>query len=645
MIDMLVFSSALNDSFSDILRKLLQTLKSTLGRLIEHQRKEREQFAGVTQASLSQLSQVEALIQTNQLVELGKRQKAVVVLLAKQKELASKLREIEGERETKISKTESKGRKTKEADSREKMINENNTELKAKNVAGRENKVADKNNNKVVQDAKDNMHENPTKVAEISASSTDKLPKKKQNKKSRKFTEVYDDKVCDSTEDKISFSDNSSSIMDHTSQKSESGIMDILIVLGNRKQQESISDLANSVHELATGSNSVASSIGAMIDQDSCRDDNTVDFDSEVENFMDKNKEASSSSETNGLGANNNTEVEIHEDQIKEIKKKMFISRNKEVQLLNEKNDDLIVNKNDENGPMDVTNTVSNINKTDGLSFEKIWKSCGVQENKGHEDLARNDRVFQNQGKDNFVKENDVEMSQMEDNDNLVHSSDKIELYIAEKKKMAQAKNKTRNPDKFKTIENIRDQQDYSKDLEINDNFTNKISENENSAKEKLNKGNKGLSDSLKSVKPAFDKSSKSPILKDAVVTIRAVDTVKPVTQYVPSDQSNKTGKRSLSDYDPSSGGINPRTVYGHSKSPSPKTVAENANDDSSPKAIQPKSFYKHKTTSRAEREEAVVLDVAGCLADKNQDEGMLSQDVTTIPDTQEPNTQETMGR
>ena len=636
-------------SLSDILRKLLQTLKSTLGRLIEHQRKEREQFAGVTQASLGQLSQVEAMIQTNQLVELGKRQKAVVTLLAKQKDLAMKLKEIEGERGAKITETESKQTKTKEVCSRASMRNEDiDIDLMAKNVSGRKNKVTDKSNSKVVQDAKDgNMPENLSKVAEISASSTNKIPKKKRNKKSRKFTaEVYDYKVGDSKEDKITFSDNSSSVMDHASQKSGSGLVDILKVLGHKKQQESISDLANSVQELANGSNSAASSMSAMLDQDSCRDDNTVDFDSEVENFMDKNKEASCNSENNGLDANNNSEVEIHENQIKEIKEKMFVSWNKAVQILNEKNDDLIANKNNENGPVDVTNTVSKINKTDGLSFEKIWKSCGVKENKGHEDSARNDRVLQNQGKDNFVKENDVEMRQMEDNDNLVHSSDKIELYIAEKKNMAQAKNKTGNQDKFITTEKIRNQKEYSKDSEISVNATNEITKKENIANEKLEICDKGLPDTLKSGKSALNKSSKSPIPKDAVVKIRAVDTVKPVlTQYVPSDQSNITGKRSLSDYDPSSGGIDPRTVYGHSKSPSPKTVADNANDDSSPKAIQPKSFYKHKTTSRTEREEAVVLDVAGCLADRNQDEGMLSQDVTTIPDTQEPSTQETMGR
>ena len=100
-----------NNIISAILRKLLQTLKTTLVRLIEHHKLEREQFATSTRDS--QLTQAETLTQKTQLLELGRRQKQVFSLFTKQRELATKFKEITDNDVYDYSKAESKTKEEK----------------------------------------------------------------------------------------------------------------------------------------------------------------------------------------------------------------------------------------------------------------------------------------------------------------------------------------------------------------------------------------------------------------------------------------------------------------------------------------------------------------------------------------------------
>ena len=100
-----------NNIISEILRKLLQTLKTTLVRLIEHHKLEREQFATSTRDS--QFTQAETLTQKTQLLELGRRQKQVFSLFTKQRELATKFKEIIDNDVYDYSRAESKTKKEK----------------------------------------------------------------------------------------------------------------------------------------------------------------------------------------------------------------------------------------------------------------------------------------------------------------------------------------------------------------------------------------------------------------------------------------------------------------------------------------------------------------------------------------------------
>ena len=119
-----------NNIISAILRKLLQTLKTTLVRLIEHHKLEREQFATSTRDS--QLTQAETLTQKTQLLELGRRQKQVFSLFTKQRELATKFKEItdndvydysKAESKTKEEKLSASERKTyKNAEDKDKLV-------------------------------------------------------------------------------------------------------------------------------------------------------------------------------------------------------------------------------------------------------------------------------------------------------------------------------------------------------------------------------------------------------------------------------------------------------------------------------------------------------------------------------------------
>ena len=624
--------------FSDTLRKLLQTLKSTLGRLIEHQRKEREQFAGVTQASLSQLSQVEMMVQTNQLVELGKRQKSVVELLAKQKDLASKLKEMDSVNDG----------------SRERKNNETDVDATMKNVPDRENlnKASDNNNNnEFTRDG--NMPKYLAKDAGMSLSDANKLPKKKQNRKSKKCTEVPDkiqtvsDKETSSEEikkdsgnpaaglskiEEISFSDNSSSGVEPATQESGSGLMDILKILGNRKRQKSISELARSVHELVSGSNSEASSISAMADQDSLRNDTTVDSDHEVGNLTEKNKEAAGNLENNALDtANYDSEETINEKE--NIREKMSVIPTKEVERLNDKSNTIA----DSADKDEVRESVSELIKADDMSLEKTGKRNVVKENAKKEVHVKESSLTENQEKDDFVKENNVKINQRDESNSLVLSPDKVEMCVkaSEKKIMEQTKNKTENQDILMTDENVRNQEDNSKGIKSG--TANSVAETENDTEKKLEIDDKEITEMVNSGKSAPNKTSK--IHDDAVKNRASMQTGKPSIRYEPQNASNKTGKRSLSDYDPSTGGIDPRTIYGQTKVSSPEMVPINI-DESSLEVIKPKSFYKQKTMTIIDRD-----DIAGCVTDRHQDEEMLSQDVTTIPDTQEPSTQETMPR
>ena len=619
--------------FSDTLRKLLQTLKSTLGRLIEHQRKEREQFAGVTQASLSQLSQVEMMVQTSQLVELGKRQKAVVELLAKQKDLASKLKEMDSANDG----------------SRERKNNETDVDTTMKNIPNRENlnKASDNNNNNEFT-KNGNMPKCLAKDAGMSLSDANKLPKKKQNRKSKNKIQAGSDKETSSEEikkdfgnpatglsklEEISFSDNSSSGMGPATQESGSGLMDILKILGNRKRQKSISELARSVHELASGSNSEASSTSAMVDQDSLRDDTTVDSDHESANFTEKNKGAAGNLEKNALDTTNyDSEETINEKE--NIREKMSVIPTKEAERLNDKSNTIA----DSADIDEVRESVSELIKADDISLEKTGKRNVVKEIAKKKVHVKESSLTENQEKADFVKENNVTINQREESNSLVLSLDKIEMCVkrSEKKIMEQTKNKTENQDILMTDENVSNQEDNSKGIKSGT-TAKSVAETENDAEKELEIDDKGVTEMVNSGKSAPNKTSK---IHDDAVKNRAG---KPSILYEPPDASNKTGKRSLSDYDPSTGGIDPRTVYGHTKASSPEMVY--INDESSPEAIKPKSFYKQKVGTITDRDDTLGLDAAGCVTDRHQDEEMLSQDVTTIPDTQEPSTQETITR
>ena len=80
-------------------------------RLIEQHKLEREQFATSTRDS--QLTQAETLTQKTQLLELGRRQKQVFSLFTKQRELATKFKEITDNDVYDYSKAESKSKKEK----------------------------------------------------------------------------------------------------------------------------------------------------------------------------------------------------------------------------------------------------------------------------------------------------------------------------------------------------------------------------------------------------------------------------------------------------------------------------------------------------------------------------------------------------
>ena len=202
----------------------------TLGRLIEHHKQEREQFA--TSVRDSQLTQEETFTQKTLLLELGKRQKDVFSLFTKQRELASKLKEIEITDRSAVGKSENVKFKTC---------------AKPTKTIEKERTVKAWSEDKLVQDKID-AERNVTNGREIVKYETDKMEK--------------EDKIID--ELPLSQSGSGKS---HFSQESDSGLLDVLKIFRNRRQ--------GSVYN--TSNNSQQSSANALANQDSLKDDSFKD--------------------------------------------------------------------------------------------------------------------------------------------------------------------------------------------------------------------------------------------------------------------------------------------------------------------------------------------------------------------------------
>ena len=617
--------------------------------MIEHQRQEREQFAAATQTSLSQMSEVEMMVQTTQLMELGKRQKTVVGLLAKQRDLASKLKELDSADEV--------------GEERETNVADVNTTMNK--IPNRENVVTDNNNN-IDLTGDDNVADCLDNDAEISLFSTDNI-KEKQNKKPRKHKETnnkkqtaFDQETCSekvkkniekstaslSKKEDISLSNNSSSVVGHTTQESGSGLLDILKILGNSKRQKSISELARSVDELASGSNSEILSTSAMAVQDSFRDDATVGSGYGAGRVNDNNKMADNI-EVNGPNEDvANIVFELPTSKNRTIRDSMYVGPDNEAESLNDGTskipDSFEIYCQDKN----VSNVAELARNDDNMNLGETRENVVMKEI--HVKEVVNKEIGVTEKNDDFEKENiddDVKVDHMEKIDDLVLSHDEVEKHAKESEKNTtkkSTKNKNVNQDIIMR-EDIRNQKEKCKETEMREKLESSIADKEKITEKEPDICDKNIRKTSSTSRFASNIDHVKS-LNESVKNVRAsVEVFTPSVQCVPPSVSDKSSKRSLSDYDPSTGGIDPRSVYGQTKAAISKTVPDDINDDSSPKAIAPKAFYKHSKQDKT-RDEKLSLDIAGCVVEK-EDDVLLSQDVTTIPDTQDPSTQETLTR
>ena len=510
---------------SETLRKLLQTLKTTLGRLIEHHKHEREEFGTAVRASQS--TQEETLVQQKtQLLELGKRQKKVFSLLTKQRELATKLKEIETAKKV--------------------AGEDNNTITELPGIAESLGKVKirkDINENEIIEDRnEDSVHGKTGERNDVMVNIIDETEVVKDiNSKQHKAQSIQETiKNSQNTPSDLSntpslFKSRTEVVHNHLSPKSGSGLMDMLKVFGSRKKQASVND--------AFG-NTQPSSASATADQWSVgHDDVTAESSSgsfsEVEKGIQKRSDG------------NNVDKQFRTSKVNSAKN---LDKMKEVQ----KHSDL------------PENHIKEIHdKHYGSDKKKDTKTTSVS-NKTLENIAQRKKC--EIGRKVAVKEVDFDVEK--DTERLLNEKD--------------AKDMRANETKGKiSVENVVNTEED--EIEI------QTSQEENLGK-LYSKNNGKEQITLKKVQKSGETKTDSELQTKI--------------QGVGYHRAN------IDDND--------------------------SNGEPFPKAFEPRRFYKQTNKTMKQLTSSEAVDVSGCVIDKDEDV-MLSQDVTTIPDTQEPSTQDTL--